>query len=186
MSNKLSHWRYPKLKKYRIHIIPAPALKDCIWETPYKRNALIVCTNRYEHIVQKLPIKEKLVMVFPDVEDKHYPGAFGRAHARRIMWFLLCLPRSVTDLYICCSKGGSRSAGVAAAVLRMSGRSDKRVWCNPYYVPNLLVYYRLCREYHLFTPWCYVKWLNHINQRAYRKSQERHHAGGYERWQIIE
>ena len=180
------HRRFPRLRKFRIHIVAAPALRDSIWELPYKRNALIVCTNRCDDLVKRLPMKEKLVMNFPDVEDKHYPGAFGRAHSRRIIRFLLSLSRSVTDLYICCSKGGSRSAGVAAAILRMSGRSDNQVWCNPYYVPNLLVYYRLCREYHLFAPWWYVKHLNYTNQRAYRKWKKSHSTSGYERWQIIE
>ena len=180
------HRRFPRLRKFRIHIIAAPALKDSIWEMPFKRNALIVCTNRCDDLVKRIPIKEKLVMNFPDVEDKHYPGAFGRAHARRIIWFLHCLPKSVTDLYICCSKGVSRSAAVAAAVLRMSGRSDKHVWCNPYYAPNILVYYRLCREYRLFAPWWYVKCLNNRNRRAYRRTLKTHHTNGYERWQIIE
>ena len=88
-----------------------------------------------------------------------YNGTSEVNRHRHIIRFLRQLPKSVTDLYVCCSKGGSRSPAVAAAVLRMSGRSDKAVWDNPYYVPNWLVYQSLVKN------------------------------GGvseYERWQIIE
>ena len=74
---------------------------------------------------------------------------------------------------------------VAAALLRMSGRSDASVWDNPYYVPNKLVYYRLCREYGLFVTRLSVWIKTGRNHRAYRRLQQGKLCK-YERWQIIE
>ena len=107
------------------------------------------------------------------------------SYARVIIKFVRRLPKTVTDIYVCCSKGGSRSAAVAAALLRMSGRSDAPVWDNPYYVPNTLVYYRLCREFGLPVTRLSVWLKNRRNQRAYRKLQ-RGEPCKYERWQIID
>ena len=84
-----------------------------------------------------------------------------------------------------CSKRGSRSPAVAAALLKMSGRSDEAVWRNPYYVPNALVYYRLCREYGLriskMEAWLKVM----MNKRAFRMVQKGRPCK-YEWWEILE
>lgn len=127
----------------------------------------------------------RLIIDFPDVEDRRYPGAFNGAHARRIITFVNNLPSNVTDLYVCCSKGGSRSPAVAAALLRAFGRSDDCIWKNPFYSPNTLVYYWLCRELQLSISKIRVKYLTYINNKAFRDAQ----AGKkckYERWEIIE
>ena len=95
------------------------------------------------------------------------------------------LPDEVTDLYVCCSKGQSRSAAVAAALLRMSGRSDDPVWLNPYYNPNTLVYYRLCREAGILVTPLEVQIKRKQNEKAYLDLQEGKPTK-FERWQIIE
>ena len=84
-----------------------------------------------------------------------------------------------------CSKGGSRSPAVAVALLKMSGRSDEAVWRNPYYVPNTLVYYKLCREYGLLISKLEV-WLKvMMNKRAFSLAQKGRPCK-YERWEILE
>ena len=125
-------------------------------------------------------------MPFADVEVKNAFNAINGAHARAIIRFLRNLPDEVTDLYIFCSKGGSRSPAVAAAVLRMSGRSDRPVWENPFYVPNSLVYQTICHEFGLFAPDWYVKRLVELNRQCYLDSVKNGNAGKYERWQTIE
>lgn len=175
-----------KLKKYRIHIIPALALNDSIWELPFERNALILCTKNYWYIASRLPLNEVLYLDFPDVDNEHYLGAFDELNAREIIGFIKNLPLSVTDLYICCSMGASRSAAVAASVLRMSGRSDRVIWDNSYYKPNALVYSFLCREAHIFAPHWYIKQLQNINEMAHQKDSGNKSIYDDERWQIIE
>lgn len=125
-------------------------------------------------------------MPFADIEEPDNPFAIRGAHARAIIRFLRQLPDEVTDLYVCCSKGGSRSPAVAAAILRMSGRNDDVVWKNPFYVLNKLVYQVICREFGLFAPKWYVKHKAELNWQCYMKAARYGDTGGYERWQIIE
>jgi hypothetical protein len=175
-----------KIKRYIIHILAIPAIGPDVLDIPMSKCAIIVCAERYNKYMDLFPEIQKCIVPFADVEDKRHPMAIRGAHARLIIRFLRNLPEEVTDLYVCCSKGGSRSPAVAAAVLRMSGRSDKIVWENPFYVPNRLVYQVICKEFGLFAPNWYVKQLVKLNRQCYMKATRCGDAGKYERWQIIE
>ena len=173
------------IKKYPLHILAVPALCYDIFDIPMYQCAVIICTGRSNAFIENEIRKNKLVLDFLDVEDEKLPGAFTRWDARKITSFIRDLPDEVSDIYVCCSKGGSRSAGCAAALLRMSGRSDKDVWRNPYYTPNTLVYKILCREFGILMPDIFVWILCRINDRAYKKAQKKKSSGKYERWQIL-
>lgn len=173
-----------RIKKYIIHILAIRAVDAETFDLPIEQNAIIVCTNRENKFINMCKPENILIMNFPDIDNKKLPGAFNGAHARKIIHFLENLSDDVTDIYVCCSKGGSRSPAVAAALLRMSGRSDKDVWYNPYYVPNTLVYYRLCREYGLPVTRFYTWICTQKNKFAFRKAKKRQYSK-YERWQIL-
>ena len=174
------------LKKWRIHILSTNGLKPGVFEYPLERNAFLICTDRSNSFLKNTLTENKLVIPFPDAEDKRYPGCFNGAHARKIIRFLQEPPDDITDIYVCCSKGGSRSPATAAAILKMSGRSDKDVWLNPYYVPNILVYERLCREFGIFMPHILVLLKLLANNISFFWSQKKGNSGKYERWQILE
>lgn len=178
--------RQHKIKKYIIHILAIPAISPEVYDIPMSRCAIIACTERDNKFLSLFPDEQKCIVPFADVEDPNHPMAIKGAHARMIIRFLRHLPEEVTDLYVCCSKGGSRSPAVAAAVLRMSGRSDKVVWENPFYVPNSLVYQVICREFGLFAPDWYVKRKVELNRQCYTRASSCGNSGKYERWQIIE
>ena len=174
------------IKKYTIHILATPGLNPDAFDLPMRQYGVIICTNRTNDFIDNYITHNKLVINFPDAEDKHYPGAFNRAHAMVIIKFIKALPDEVTVLYVCCSKGGSRSPAVAAAILKASGRSDAPVWHNPFYTPNLLVYERLCRAFGLFMPRIVVLRKYLINNIEYKLAKRRGNGGKYERWQILE
>ena len=175
-----------RLRRYAIHILAIPGFTAEVVEEPYSKNAVIACTSkRSTAFLESQMIEHKLILDFPDVEDSRCVGAFNGAHARAIVNFLNGLSKGVTELYVCCSKGGSRSAGLAAAILRGSGRKDTDVWKNPFYVPNTLVYKRMCDELGIFMPWVIVWLKKRSNERAYRKAQKNGNSGKYERWQIL-
>ena len=112
---------------------------------------------------------------------------------------IICIERTDKNIWSCkpenvlicvfpahsVQRGGSRSPAVAAALLKMSVRSDEAVWRNPYYVPNTLVYYRLCREYGLriskMEAWLKVM----MNKRAFSLAQKGRPCK-YEWWEILE
>ena len=178
--------RQRRIRKFTIHILALPGIKPDLFDIPIQKCAIIVCTERDNEYLSLFPPKHICVVPFADVEDPQHTRAIKRSHARCIIRFLRQLPEEVTDLYVCCSKGGSRSPAVAAAILRMSGRSDKPVWDNPYYVPNWLVYQTICREFGLFAPYLYVMHLVRRNCRCYKKAVKNNGVCKYERWQIIE
>ena len=173
------------MKKYVIHILAIGAINYDTFDLPPAQNAIIVCTDRDNKYINLCLPENTLIINFPDVKDKKYPGAFNRAHARKIIEFVSNLSEDVTDIYVCCSKGGSRSPAVAAALLRMSGRSDMDVWRNPYYVPNTLVYSILCREYGLPIDMFSVRTRTLINEMAFKMVQDGKPTK-YERWKILE
>ena len=112
-------------------------------------------------------------------------GAFDGTHAKTIMQFLHNLPETVTDLYICCSEGISRSPALAAVFLIASKRNDREVWENPFYAPNALVYKRMCNEFGVFMPGFLVSFKKAISNRQYRKAKKKGAVSKYERWKII-
>ena len=173
------------IKKYAIHILAVTALCDDAFDIPHNKCALILLTNRTNPYIDALDLR-KIVIDILDVEDKNHPRAFTRTHANFIIWFINNLPKEVTDIYVCCSKGGSRSPGCAAALMLMSGRSDKDVWLNPFYTPNLLVFQLLCKEFGIFMPYLFVYIRLIKNNRAFHKAQKVKGICPYERWQILE
>ena len=172
-------------KKYTIHILAVKAVDHETFDLPPEQNAVIVCTEHDNPYIRGCLPENVLVIDFPDVRGERYPGAFGREHARKIVHFLCGLSDCVTDVYVCCEKGESRSPAVAAALLMASGRSDAAVWNNPYYAPNPLVYRHLCREYGLRVTLLSV-WVRSVkNRRAFRMVKKGKRTT-YERWQILE
>ena len=173
------------VKKYSIHILAVTAICPEAFDIPLEQCALISLTFRTTLYLDQVPVR-KLIIDIKDHEDMNAPGAISPEQAKLIILFLEKLPDTVTDLYICCSKGGSRSAGCAAAVMRMSGRSDLDVWLNPYYTPNILVYYVLCKEYGQEITWKEAFALKEINDNAFREAKANNGICKYERWQILE
>ena len=177
-----------EFKKYTIHILAITAFNPKLYELPFdlpqERNAVIICTGRENEYFKNYE-GNKLEVAFLDVEDPRVIGGFRYAHARAIIRFLELLPDEVTDLYVCCSKGQSRSAGVAAALIRMSGRDDDIVWKNPFYNPNSLAYYRLCKQAGLPVTPLEVQTKKRQNEKAYLELQEGKPTK-FERWQIID
>lgn len=177
-----------EIKKYTIHILAVTAFNPKHFELPFdlpqERNAVIICTGRENEYLKNYE-GNKLDVAFLDVEDPRVLGGFRYVHARAIIRFISLLPDEVTDLYVCCSKGQSRSAGVAAALIRMSGRDDDIVWNNPFYNPNSLAYYRLCRQAGILVTPLEVQTKKRQNEKAYLNLREGKPTK-YERWQIIE
>ena len=81
---------------------------------------------------------------FLDTTDKSNPSAFTPAHAQTILKFFRSLPPEA-DLFVCCDSGESRSAAVAASLIRYQGESDKEIWEDRTYHPNTHVYNTCCK-----------------------------------------
>lgn len=175
---------HQRLTAFTIHILPVTAIKPDLLDIDPQNAALIVCSDDKNHFMNMFP--HKLIIPFADTIEIRGANAISPSQARVIISFLKSLPAEVTDLYICCSEGLSRSPAVAAAVLKMSARSDMVIWNNPYYSPNKLVYQTICHEAGIFAPNLYVRILKTRNNISFKKSKKAGNTGKYERWQIIE
>lgn len=97
--------------------------------------------------------------------------------ARKIAVYFDDLTETCERLFICCDAGESRSAAVAAALLRAEGRDDKKlIWCKAKYHPNPHVYRTLCQVYGIRISALEIRRLVRINKKALKKSisQSRH------------
>ena len=78
-------------------------------------------------------------VLFDDVECGE-ANCITEDDARKITAFVLTHKKSVDRLVVHCEAGVSRSAGVAAAILKALTGTDRNVFNNPKYVPNMTCY----------------------------------------------
>ena len=75
-------------------------------------------------------------------------GLFNENYAKQILNFVKQM-EPVIDLLIChCRAGVSRSAGVSGALELIYNGSDKKVFDNKRFMPNMLVYSTILKVYH--------------------------------------
>lgn len=84
-------------------------------------------------------IKSILKLRFDDVE-KGEDNCLSREQAGRIADFFLKTRDQVEQIIVHCEAGVSRSAGVAAALLKYAGEDQNQILKNPKYRPNMTCY----------------------------------------------
>ena len=78
---------------------------------------------------------------------KYEHGLFTDEHAEQILNFVEDMKDKI-ELLIChCEAGISRSSGTAAAILRILTGSDNKIFNDPKYFPNMLVYRKILNEW---------------------------------------
>ena len=108
-------------------------------------NSFAILCSSYE--VRQLR-RPSIVLLFDDTTNKHHPGRFTRKMADTISEKIK-ENTDKTDIYICCDSGESRSAAIVAALMRFYNQSDKKIWDNPHFHPNLFVYELMCKSMRL-------------------------------------
>ena len=92
-------------------------------------------------------IKDILFLRFADV-DKAENNGIQPEHASQIREFIEfnmeC--RDFSKIIIQCGAGQSRSAGVAAALMKFYNKDDTPIFNNPRYTPNMLCYRTVLEE----------------------------------------
>ena len=173
------------LNKYVIHVLSVKVLSPDAFDLPDENYALIVVSNDVQTSVSDLCKKHHFLRLsFEDVGERN-PNACSESDAKTVLAFLNALPTTVTDLYICCDYGESRSPAIAATVLLASGRSDCDVWDNPYYHPNALVFSVFCRTFGIALTETDVLMRIQKNEQAFRNAINHVPGKGYEKWQLL-
>lgn len=86
-----------------------------------------------------------LCLSFADVINVADNSAFSKDIAEQIAKLIAELPKQIDTLFVCCDSGESRSTAMAAAIMRYNGLDEIKIWKNPHYHPNSLVYSLLCK-----------------------------------------
>ena len=136
---------------------PSSVFLICATETPLRPELLN--GFRYLHIP------------FRDVEGQ-VEGAFTAAMANRIAAFFHQTDENdYRVLYICCDRGQSRSAAIAAAILRYCGGDDVgEIWERAdKYAPNPYVYRLQCQAFGISVNDRQAKQLQRRNKRQFKR-----------------
>lgn len=81
---------------------------------------------------------------FADITDSTESSAFNKKIADEIAAYVKSLPAQLDTLFVCCDSGESRSTAMSAAIMRYNRMDEMKIWRNPHYHPNTLVYSMLC------------------------------------------
>lgn len=135
-------------KNLTVEICP---VKQLYYRLPEeKRKACAIIASSYDVRLSKLEkLESKIIFSFADVTEHKNPLSFNEEHARQIHQYADNLPDVTEVLFVCCDSGESRSSAIAAAITKYFGGDEMKIWRDPRYHPNGLVYKLLCREFGL-------------------------------------
>ena len=109
----------------------------------------------------------KLCLNFADVIITTNYSAFSKDIAENIATYVKELPEKLDTLIVCCDSGESRSTAMAAAIMRFSGMDEIRIWKNPHYHPNTLVYSLLCEALGVSVSKTELQALHQMSEKAF-------------------
>ena len=133
-----------------------------------EKTAAILCSS-YEIDIKKLEkFPNKLVLYFDDVCEVR-GNAFNKELATKIKLFVSNLSSEITDMYICCDSGESRSSAICAALMKLQKQDEMEIWKNPYFHPNVFVYRLLCNELAIKASRLGLVYREYVNKNALRK-----------------
>ncbi len=132
--------------------------------------AVVILSTSHEPKWKHLNLfSDSLVMNYDDVIDPSDKYAFSPELAVHVA----TLARKIEDdpavinIYSVCDGGQSRSAGIAAAIIRYSGGEDLGIWDSPYYHPNPLVYRLTCEAFGIEVTDEDITYLVEINEKTF-------------------
>lgn len=127
----------------------------------------VLAVSSYDIKEEKLkPFSKVLCLGFKDVTDSSDSNAFSRIIAAKIADYVRGLPDNLDTLFVCCDSGESRSTAMTAAIMRYHKMDELKIWKNPHYHPNVLVYFLLCEALGVPVTKDELISKKHINERA--------------------
>ncbi len=130
-----------------MQIMPIKKLCSLFEKKPSCSGAIVIICSRNEFDKSCLKAFDAyLVLEIDDtlMEESRY--AFKERDGETVKSFLE-ENKDFEKLFVCCDSGESRSTALAAAILKHFGKSDREIWENPYFHPNMLVYRNQLRAF---------------------------------------
>ena len=91
----------------------------------------------------------KITISFSDSSTGIGTRSFAAEQAKRIVEFTQSFDDHIDKVIVACMLGRSRSAGIAAALVKYYCGDDMQIWGNPQYSPNPLCYRLLVEAFGL-------------------------------------
>lgn len=90
------------------------------------------------HFCRRSNIKKCLYLCFHDIGNRDSTGiSMTKDDANKVADFVeWCIENKIKELWVHCDAGISRSAGVAAAIMKFLTGDDSEIYDNPYRRPN--------------------------------------------------
>jgi predicted protein tyrosine phosphatase len=155
----------------QILVLPIRVFLRKLEEGSIRRSfAAILCSSAPFDEAALHSVGRRLTLEFDDVTSASAGRAFDTEKAFRIRSFFDSLGKDVDVLYVCCDYGESRSAAIAAVLRRYTNTDEMRIWRDPTYHPNLLIYKTLCGAFGLRIGRLGLLRRVRISRRAFRKA----------------
>lgn len=152
---------------YEIMICPIKQLY-VLAEDGDMSDVAVLAVSSYDINRKKLSaFKHKMCLNFNDVTNSFDNNAFTTDTAAQIAEFVKALPNNLDTLFVCCDGGESRSTAMAAAIMRAVGMDEMKIWKNPHYHPNTLVYSLLCEALGISVSRVELQTKEMINEKAF-------------------
>ena len=132
-------------------------------------SAAIISSSEYLDVS-----KISIPFAYADYMDFDYesPRSFTELQASEFAEFIKSMKHNVTDLFVCCDAGESRSPAIAAAIHRWLGQNDHIIWKNPKYHPNILCFKRMLEAFLIDISDFEIDEIIYLSKRAFRKTSE--------------
>lgn len=137
----------------RVQIMSRKQFEEYGW-TPHKQSSIVIsissCGELSPFIVNNNSNKilARLNLFFNDTDDRN--PVFGAMTSKEALEIIIFLDTyyndSIDKVIVHCGAGQSRSAGIAAALLKYYTGDDSQIFDNPRYTPNMLCYRLLLQE----------------------------------------
>lgn len=159
------------MNKPALHILPIKRLITVLAEGNHPAAAAIIsCSSPIDE--EKILIPHH-IEIYDDIDCEVIGRSFSSQAADAIASFVSSLPDSITDLFICCNAGESRSPAICAATLRHFGLDDMWIWKSVNYHPNMLVFQKMAAAYQHPISDDLADYLYYINKSAFEEQIKR-------------
>ena len=140
-------WQYFDVNdRQRVTICSAAVVESLAYDNPEFARSILISIRSVDsdRAAVAAPFGDKLFVEFDDVEYAKHGRIITEEQGKEIAQFVRSHPDA--EVIVCqCEAGISRSAAVAAAILKGNGQDDMPVFKSKLYLPNMLVYRTVLR-----------------------------------------
>lgn len=126
-----------------IQIDSIKMMKYKLKENAYAKDIFFIICSSYE---QNINLENSLFLLFDDITNVSI-NSFNTECANKIKEYIV--NNKIDNLVVCCDCGESRSSAIACAIMRYLNMDEDKIWNNPKYHPNILVYKIMCEAFEL-------------------------------------